>query len=227
MGTSITIAVLGSALALVDAVPFAPFALSSAPADVAGVEVVAASEVPVYVRPYVAALPPQSPRTVPFYSQFDDISSPVWQPRSCGIASAAMLIEHYTRGSVSVDALLYEGIAIGGYIDNVGWKHNALVQLAVRHGLSGRAYDYAQTSMTVALEHIRAALDTGPVIASVHYRFDIHSGIPHLVVITDMEGDTVFYNDPADDVGGGSISLDSFKRGWKKRYIEIRPGAAT
>lgn len=159
--------------------------------------------------------------SVPFFSQFADISSPSWQKVGCGVASLAMLIEYYKPGTVAVDALLTEGINTGAYIDGAGWSHGGLAELANKHGLKGVAHDLAPQSMGDAVNKLEAALKDGPVIASVYYTFDPESPIPHLVVINSIDGDTVSYNDPAEPRGGGTISKDAFVRAWKKRFIEV------
>ena len=59
----------------------------------------------------------------------------------------------------------------------------------------------------------------------MHYKLDPTNPIPHLVVVNGVEGDTVYYSDPADKSGGESISIDKFKKAWKKRYIAIHPNS--
>jgi uncharacterized protein YvpB len=61
------------------------------------------------------------------------------------------------------------------------------------------------------------------VIASVHYKFDPKSPLPHLVVLTGIKDDIVYYNDPAAKAGEQQISKAAFMQGWKKRMIVIRP----
>lgn len=160
---------------------------------------------------------------VPFYSQFNDISAVKWQKIGCGIASLAMLIEYYKPGEVSVDALLDEGISSGAYLSGAGWIHRGLALLANDHGLDGMNYDLSSKNMDSAFAQFETALKKGPVIASVYYTFDPKSPIPHLVVVNGISDDVVYYNDPSDVSGGGSISTGTFKKAWKKRYIEVRP----
>jgi ABC-type bacteriocin/lantibiotic exporter with double-glycine peptidase domain len=162
---------------------------------------------------------------VPFYSQINDISAADWRKVGCGIASLAMLIEFYEPGEVSVDALLNQGIASGAYLKNAGWTHKSLALLSGKYGLKGTPYDLSPSGMDTAFARLEASLKEGPVIASVYHTFDPKSPIPHLVVINGIEGDLVYYNDPAKDSGGNAITVADFKRGWKKRFIEIRPGA--
>jgi len=160
---------------------------------------------------------------VPFYSQFNDISAAGWQKLGCGIASLAMLIEYYEPGIVSVDTLLDEGISSGAYLSGAGWIHYGLVRLSNNYGLDGKNYDFSSSGMDFAFEKLKDALNNGPIIASVHYTFEPTNPIPHLVVINGIDGDTVYYNDPSEGSGGGSISASKFKSAWKKRYIEVRP----
>lgn len=159
---------------------------------------------------------------VPFYSQFADITRPEWKKISCGIASVAMLIDHYQE-AVLPDTLLEEGIAAGAYIQNAGWSHAGLIGLAKKHGLTGEAVPLAHLSMPDAFAALEGAVAEGPVIVSVHYTFDPQNLIPHLVVVTGVSGGLVHYNDPAEDAGGGTVSVTQFQSAWKKRYISIRP----
>ncbi len=159
---------------------------------------------------------------VPFYSQFADISSPKWQKVGCGIASLAMLIEFYEPKKVKVDTLLSEGIAAGAYLADAGWTHAGLISLSKKYGLTGTSHDLAGSSMTAAFSKLESVLEEGPVMVSVHYTFNPKNPIPHLVVISGVREGKVFYNDPAEPSGGGSLSVEKFKKAWKKRYIEIR-----
>ena len=160
---------------------------------------------------------------VPFYSQFTDISDPNWRKVGCGIASLAMIIELYNPGKVSVDKLLDQGIKSNAYLSDAGWIHHGLIKLAQKYGLNGDTHDLSGLSTQKALAILEDTLTTGPVMASVHYTFDPKNPIPHLVVINKIDGNTVYYNDPSEKAGNGSISTDKFLKSWKKRYIEIRP----
>ncbi len=160
-------------------------------------------------------------RDVPYLSQFNDITSPIWQKRGCGIASVAMVIEYYKSNDISLDTLLSDGINNDGYIDKIGWKHNILVKLSKKYNLDGLSYDLSNKSREMAFSKFSKDLAKGPLIASVHYTFDPKNIIPHLVVITDIKGDTIYYNDPA--LGKGYLSKEKFINSWKKRYIKIHP----
>ncbi len=160
--------------------------------------------------------------TVPFYSQFKDITQAEWKKVGCGIASLAMLIEFYEPGSVSVDTLLKEGISAGAYISDAGWSHAGLISLSKKYGLNGGSNDMSGSTMEAAFAKLKTVLKEGPVMVSVHYTFDPKNPIPHLVVINGVNDGKVYYNDPAEKSGGGSISISQFQSAWKKRYIQIR-----
>lgn len=160
---------------------------------------------------------------VPFYSQFADISSPQWQKVGCGIASVAMIIDHYSDETVSVDALLDRGVQTGAYIESAGWSHAGLIGLSHAYGLDGESVSMADLSMSEAFARLETILKEGPVMASVHYTFEPTNPIPHLVVVNGVRDGKVFYNDPAEPTGGGTISIEKFESAWKKRYISIRP----
>ena len=162
-------------------------------------------------------------KQTPFFSQFTDISDPSWQKVGCGIASLAMIIELYNPGKVSVDNLLTEGIKSGAYLNDAGWTHKGLISLAQKYGLRGNTRDLSSLNTENALTELEKTLDKGPVMVSVHYTFDPQNPIPHLVVINKITGNTVYYNDPSEKAGDGSISTTQFLKAWKKRYIEIRP----
>lgn len=160
---------------------------------------------------------------VPFISQFEDITSPKWKKVGCGIASLAMILDYYKTETISVDKVLNQGIAIGAYLKNAGWTHAGLISVSKKYGMKGKSYDYSASSKKVALEKLKVYIKDGPVMASVHYKFDPKNPIPHLVVIDAIDKNTVYYNDPAADVGQKKISLDKFLASWKNRFIVIRP----
>jgi ABC-type bacteriocin/lantibiotic exporter with double-glycine peptidase domain len=168
-----------------------------------------------------APIPPTIPN-VPFYSQLTDITSPSWKKVSCGITSLAMIIDYY-KPKVSVNTLLGQGIALGAYKQNAGWTYAGLISVAKKHGLEGKTYDLGKSSSKIAFAEIQKQLKDGPVIASVHYKFEPTNPIPHLVVINGVSDGMVYYNDPAAKEGEKKISTVGFLAAWKKRFIVIRP----
>jgi ABC-type bacteriocin/lantibiotic exporter with double-glycine peptidase domain len=176
---------------------------------------------PSVVAPAVATS--SVPIDVPFFSQFKDIQSPKWQKVGCGIASLAMIIDFYKPNAVSTNALLKQGIAAGAYDYDAGWIYAGLIGLSRQYDLDGAYYNLTMFDSEVAYAKLAQHLKSGPVIASVHYKFDPKSTIPHLVVLNAIEGGRVYYNDPAATTGGKSISKTAFLKAWKKKIIDIRP----
>lgn len=160
--------------------------------------------------------------SVPFYSQFSDITDPAWKKVGCGITGLAMLIDYY-EPAVSVDTLLEEGIDAGAYLDSVGWSYAGLIGVSQKHGLTGRTFDYKNGDMETAFAKLEASLTEGPVMASVYYTLTPGNPIPHLIVVNGIKDGIVYYNDPANLSGGDTISVEKFKPAWKKRFIEFRP----
>ena len=160
---------------------------------------------------------------VPSYSQFKDIKSPQWQKVGCGITSLAMVIDFYKPGAVSVNTLLGQGIAAGAYEQNVGWIYAGLIQLSQKYGFDGSYHDLSKMDAQTAFSQFKGYLKDGPVILSVHYKFDPKSTIPHLVVIDGIDNDVVYYNDPAAKSGERQISVADFLKGWKRKVIVVRP----
>lgn len=167
------------------------------------------------------SLPPEVPN-VPFYSQFQDISYPSWQKVGCGVASLAMVVDYY-KPAVSVDQLLGQATSSGAYLKSAGWTYAGLIAVAKKHGLEGKSFDLGKSDSASAFAQFKKYLAEGPVVASVHYKFDPKNPIPHLVVINGMHGDTIYYNDPAAKTGEKQISTAAFLKAWKKRFIVMRP----
>lgn len=159
---------------------------------------------------------------VPFYSQFTDIASPAWQEVGCGITSLAMVIDFYKPDAVSVNNLLTQGIEAGAYDPSLGWKYGGLIQLSQAYGLSGTYYDLTNLAAGAAFSQFKNLLKGGPVILSVHNRFNPQSTVPHLVVIDGIKNNVVYYNDPAAKMGEKQIPVADFLKGWKKKVIVLR-----
>jgi uncharacterized protein YvpB len=174
-------------------------------------------------KPKTRADAPSEVFTVPFFSQFHDITSAEWKKVGCGVTSLAMMIDFYKPGTVSVDTLLQEGIKADAYLTNDGWTYAGLIGLTQKYGLEGTSHDMASMSMERAFNQLKITLRKGPAMVSVHYTFNPLNPIPHLVVVNGITDEKVYYNDPAEESGGGSISISQFQKSWKKRYIEIHP----
>ena len=135
----------------------------------------------------------------------------------------AMVINFYKPGATSPDILLQKGISAGAYIKDAGWSHWGLANLAGQYGLKGVPVDLSGLGADEAFSGLKDELKKGLVIASVRYKFEPQNPIPHLVVISGVFGNKVFYNDPAESAGGGEISTEDFLKSWKKRIISFSP----
>jgi len=165
---------------------------------------------------------------VPYYSQLTDISAVEWRMEGCGIASMAMGIAFYKPNAVSVDKMLDQALVSGSYAPSVGWKHQELSALANRYGLVGKVYDLSKTTNQKAFAGFKDALNIGPVVVSIHNKFDPKATLGHIVIVTGLDDNFVFYNDPASSSsvkGQKKIAVSGFLAGWKKRFITIRERA--
>lgn len=160
---------------------------------------------------------------VPFFSQFTDISSPAWQEVGCGITSLAMMIDFYKPNATTVETLLQQAIIAGAYDQKAGWTTDGLMQLSEQYGLSATYHDLSELSSKTALAQFKTYLKDGPLILSVHNKFNPKSKVPHLVVIDGIKDNVVYYNDPAAKTGEEEISVTALVKGWKKKMIVLRP----
>ncbi len=161
--------------------------------------------------------------TVPFYSQFKDIHNNTWQKVGCGITSLAMVIDYYSNDKISVDTLLKQGVASGAYNQTYGWIHNGLITVSKEYGMKGKSYDVSSETKDKSFSTLQSYLADGPVIVSVHYKFDPKNSVPHLVVLDGYKNGVIYYNDPAAKIGQKTISQADFQKAWKKKFIVIRP----
>lgn len=161
---------------------------------------------------------------LPHLMQCYDIDDAFWQERSCGIFSLAMVLEHYGI-HVGIKDLINIGLKKEGYIKNIGWKHQVIVDIAIDFGLA------AKRTEDDSPKNLIEAIDRGdPVIVSIFKHFNNKNG-GHLVVLNgyfmDSDGELMgFYiNDP---IGASFkyknrfIKINQFANGWKKRAIYIR-----
>lgn len=159
---------------------------------------------------------------VPALSQYLDLDDTTWQGRACGVISLAMLLNYHGL-EIDSNELLKDAFASECYLGGIGWKHKELARLAERFELQAKNFDWATLEETVAFEQMLQALQKGPILASIHHTFDPQKG-GHLIVVTGLEDNTVFYNDPDAKERSEikkSIPVDVFRHGWKKRIIEI------
>ncbi|HEY9586055.1 MAG TPA: C39 family peptidase [Candidatus Paceibacterota bacterium] len=180
---------------------------------------------------------------VPYHSQFDEITIPEWKERGCAITCLKMCLDFVKPNEIpNIDDLIKEGIAINGYLGNVGWRHETLVRLAHNHGVPAYQEEFRSVKVDVAnktfsenifekdlidigVQRIRETIDRKiPVIVSVNER----SGFHQLVVVgyEDSLGTTTgFYvSDPDNRVGekqGVFMPVSDFLAVWRKFAIFV------
>jgi len=165
---------------------------------------------------------------VPFYSQFQDIPAVEWQHEGCGIAALAMEVEFFKPKSVSITTLLLQALDSGAYTTDVGWKHKELAGLAGLYGLTGKNYDLANADNETAFGRFKELLVGGPMIVSIHNKFNPKATLGHLVVVTGIDNGTILYHDPAyGNKTERKITENDFLKGWKRRFITVREKPVT
>ena len=60
-------------------------------------------------------------------------------------------------------------------------------------------------------------------MVGVRYLFEPNNPIPHLVIADGVKDGRLYYNDPAGQGPGGSVSITQFKSAWHGRYITFWP----
>ncbi|MBU0612048.1 C39 family peptidase [Patescibacteria group bacterium] len=165
------------------------------------------------------------PYDVPLYSQISDISSVEWKQKGCGVADVAMIVNFYKPKTTTVQKVLEQGIAIGAYQKNVGWKHNGLAALAKKYDMEGKVLDLSKPDKETAFEQFKDVIKEGPAIASIHRNFDPKLSFGHLIVITGFDDNLIYYNDPGKREGIRTVPITNFMKGWKRKLIVIRPPA--
>jgi len=162
---------------------------------------------------------------VPFYTQYADDVPQEWRARACGIAVLKMALAYQHRASgeeiPSIRQLIEEGVASGGYMDSVGWRHDALVLIANKYGVHAYRKEYKDDKRG-GIEELKQALkqETVPAVSvSTNHN---NASTFHLVALTGYDGDGFSYNDPARNVEEGKskyISYADFERLWRGLVI--------
>lgn len=121
---------------------------------------------------------------LPICNQHDAEHDSQWAHRICAICSLWMLLKlHDSKFNVPVMDLVKKGLAKDGYLENIGWKHKIIVELAKDFGLElqyVKKFFYTLEEKESGLMMIKSNLENGqPVIASVYRPKDSHVLIIH------------------------------------------------
>ena len=141
--------------------------------------------------------------TVPYYSQFIDVSDSFWMLRGCGAVSFAMVTEFHGIKIPSIVEFCNEAKDRGGYDMVNGWVHDYLVSKAKECGLQAE-----RKEGLTDINEILASLEKGnPVIVSVEKRvleqkrFHIlvvvgYEDLPAMPAHAEHAGGVIIYHEP-------------------------------
>lgn len=151
-----------------------------------------------------------------------------WASRTCAICSLKMLLsfKNQEHMGLPVMALVKEALAIDGYIKGIGWKHQALVDLAAKRKIKmGRGF-FKEAEKKKGLRILENSLLRGkPAIASVFFKFNPKNG-GHMIVVRGIkkQGRDVlgFYIQDPDPSFKGHFyfaSREDFLKNWRGGLI--------
>lgn len=164
--------------------------------------------------------------SVPYLSQYRDISNTLNAHRSCGMTCLKMVLEYNKRDESPLEELVSRYIIDETAYGPSGWKHDFFVEFLQKHNLS--AHRKEQMSEEGIEEIVQAILQGNPVMASVvQHLFD--KKLFHIVLIVGVRmgdnGQTLgfFYHDPGrlvDEAGANQyVSLETFLDYWRRMAI--------
>jgi hypothetical protein len=167
---------------------------------------------------------------LPLCNQYDKAHDESWAYRMCGPCSLWMLIKHKNPDfKLSPLEVRDKLIALGGYLENVGFKHGAMAKLGNEYGLNlkyAEKFFYTPEEKEKGAEIIKQNLEAGqPVIVSVFYKLDPAKG-GHMVVVNgfqEFHGQVVGYDiqDPDSQFKSHNYFLtkQEFLAGWRGGMI--------
>lgn len=171
---------------------------------------------------------------LPLVDQINDTGDDSWKERTCGICAVKMLMSFVNPllESKPVMSLVKEGIGLDGYLENIGWKHGALVNLAREYDVETdfqKIFPKTKEEKEKNLKFIDKQIKLGqPVIASVFYGFNPQKG-GHLIIVhgykksgSKIEG--YFIQDPDHRPRGNNyfVTKDEFLKGWRGGLIWLK-----
>lgn len=164
-------------------------------------------------------------------NQMLDTGDEKWSRYSCGICAVKMLMvfKKPELKDVPIMALLNQALEMDGYMENVGWKHQVLVDLAARYGVAADFQkDFYNTpeKKKVGIKFTNEKLKSGtPVAVSVLKEFNIPRSA-HLVVIEGLakfgpfiRGYKIVDSHPGARGGRYMVSKKEFLAGWRGGMI--------
>ena len=164
-------------------------------------------------------------------SQHLDITDPARRRVACGSVSLLMLMRYKQSIGVNRDRTLPTlakldrvGVNRRAYKPGLGWSHTGLVGLAKIYGFNrSESYDLTDLPFDRALREFKKHLNSGPIIASVYFRYRPGQG-GHLLVLERLSDRRATVWDP-DSRSRAKIRYllpaQKFLSAWKKRLVVI------
>ena len=169
--------------------------------------------------------------TIPLVDQFKEIKDKKWKNKSCAICSAKMLINfgNKNQAEIEIGQLLSEAIKMGGCLENIGWKHKTITDLAKKYGVKLsfiKKFPKTVQEKSRLLKKLEKSIVSGkPVAVSVYYKLSKKNG-GHMVVINGIrQKDKIVIGyhiqDPDNRFNGNNyyLSKDKFLLGWRGGMI--------
>ncbi|MBI4158034.1 MAG: hypothetical protein HY505_00195 [Candidatus Yanofskybacteria bacterium] len=173
-------------------------------------------------------------RQVILVNQITDTGDDGWSKYSCGICVLKMLMvfKKPELQGVSIMMLIRQALERNGYIENVGWKHQALVDVAALYGVpTGFQKEFFNTpekkkeGIKIMNDKIRSGL---PVAISIFKEFNMPNSA-HLVIVENFKKIGPFiigYRivDPYPGKRGNKYSVlkNKFLDGWRGGMIFLK-----
>lgn len=170
---------------------------------------------------------------LPLVDQKTDTEDKKWAHRTCAICSLKMVMAWKNKKfeKMPVVILVNEGLKIDGYLEEVGWKHKALVDLAGQHGVRMsfvEKFFRTKTQKTKGLGMVNKKLAVGePVLVSVFYKFKKGNG-GHVVVLHGLRKNKnrvtgYFIQDPEPGFRGANyfVPKAEFSANWRGGLIYL------
>ncbi|OGN22553.1 MAG: hypothetical protein A2918_02215 [Candidatus Yanofskybacteria bacterium RIFCSPLOWO2_01_FULL_42_49] len=165
---------------------------------------------------------------VKLVNQITDAGDESWSKHSCGICVIKMLMvfKNQKFQSIPIMTLLSQAFNAGGYIKNIGWKHQALVDLAASYGVPmnfQKEFFNTPEKKKEGIKMINNQLSIlkSPVAVSVLKEFNL-SDTAHLVIVEKIKklGPFVLGYHIADPYPGKRgnryvVSKKEFLAGWR------------
>lgn len=171
---------------------------------------------------------------IPLVNQTKDTGNKKWSSKSCAICALKMVMGWKDPGltETPVMTLVKNGLGAEGYLEEVGWKHKALVDLAGRYGVKMsfmEKFFRTKTQKTKGLGMVNKKLTAGePVLVSVFYKFKKDNG-GHVVVLHGLRKNKnrvtgYFIQDPEPGFRGANyfVPKAEFSTNWRGGMIYLK-----